>query len=225
MQSAPAPHYLSQREPWQLDANTGGAKVRDAAAATLRAFFEVKYAGQFSVETEPADLQQMYYWYDYQLNPERYARPAVPGPEDVWYDNERKQFLTQKAGAGGEREAFAMSGGCTPDIKVRCLASGRAYFLECKNQGDAGNAHERCAKYATPSVVRLIQSVLGGVEYHPIGYIFSGAMVKKRKYALELQATYAFAPGHLLLWDREAAGGGVPELERMGEMIAQLLLR
>lgn len=77
--------------------------------------------------------------------------------------------------------------------------------MECKVQNDRGNAHERCAKYATPSILKSIQARLPDCTYHPIGYVFGGPMITKLKYRLELQATYAFARSHLLLWDMKDA--------------------
>ena len=100
------------------------------------------------------------------------------------------------------KEGFACSGGCIPDGKIEHLASGRKCFLECKNQEDAGNAHERAAKYATPSVIGFVQKKLG-VSYHPFAHIFTGSMVESRKYVVELATTFGFAPNHLFLWKKQ----------------------
>jgi hypothetical protein len=195
-------HYLSERENWQAGANAAGKKVEDEVEAALKEWFEATYPGEFVVVKKPADLHQIYYEYDYSLNPDVYSKPATPGADDIWYDAVAKQFKTIKGG----KEVFAKCGGCEPDIKIHCKGTGKSYFIECKRQNDAGNAHERCAKYATPSILRLLQTKTGG-EHHPVGYLFSGAMTEKRKYQVELLATFGFAADHLFFWKgaREAA--------------------
>jgi hypothetical protein len=183
-------HYLASRENWQMEAVTGGAKTRDDVADVIRAYLDAAYSGAYEVTKEPMDLKQLYYYHDWKQN------PAVYGPTaEVWWDADAGRFLTWRAG----KKVAASGGGCTPDVKILCKATGRAYFIECKHQNDSGNAHERAAKYATPSIVALIQEMMG-VNYHPVGYLFSGSMVEKRKYRLELQATFAFAEDHLFLW-------------------------
>lgn len=193
-------HYLAARDNWQLAAQKGGAETRDSTADVLRGYLDATYPGEFEVTKEPADLKQLYYAHDYKGNPAAYAKGA-----DVWWDEERRQFLSMRAG----KPAPASGGGCTPDVKILCKATGRAYFIECKHQNDSGNAHERAAKYATPSIVGLIQECIGGATYHPVGYLFSGSMTEKRKYQLELRATFAFAGDHLFLWDTARSAGAL----------------
>ena len=188
-------HYLAARENWQAEAQAGGAKTRDDVADVIRAYLDERHPGAYEVTKEPMDLAQLYYWHDYRRNPELY-REAAEG-SDVWWDSARGAFMTRKG--EGKVATFAMGGGCKPDVKILCRATGRAYFIECKHQNDSGNAHERAAKYATPSIIGLIKERIG-VSYHPVGYLFSGSMVEKRKYRLELQATFAFAEDHLFLW-------------------------
>jgi hypothetical protein len=205
---APLKHYLSTRDNWQLAAQSGGAKTRDSTADVLRTYLDATYPGQFEVTKEPADLKQIYYLHDWKQNPEAYQPDTTA---EVWWDASKQLFLTKRAG----KAVAASGGGCTPDVKILCKATGRAYFIECKHQNDAGNAHERAAKYATSSIIALIQEIMGAV-YHPVGYLFSGSMTEKRKYQLELRATFAFAGDHLFLWDTErTAGPLVAWLERV----------
>lgn len=137
----------------------------------------------------------MYYEYTYEIDPELYRKPETPTSEDVWFDGE---FRTLRFG----KVVSASGGGCVPDIGITHLPTGRKYFIECKNQGDAGNAHERAAKYATPSVIGFIKKKLM-IDYQPFGYVFTGAMVESRKYQIELATTYGFAANHLFLWKKE----------------------
>ena len=194
-----ATHYLAKRGNWQLVANQGGASTEKDTVLVIKEYLDSKYPGEFDVIPHPTELRQLYYEYTYELNPEMYAKPAIPTTADVWYDAQKKVFVTLKKNG---TEGFAASGGCIPDIKVMHRASGRICFIECKNQEDAGNAHERAAKYATPSVIGFIQKKLG-VTYHPFGHVFTGAIVETRKYVVELVTTFGFAPNHLFLWKKE----------------------
>lgn len=224
---APAPHYLSTRANWEAAAGAAGKAAEDSVLSILEEWFEATWPGEFLVEKHPSDLRQIYFEYDYEQNPEAYRKPLQPGPDDVWYDAEKRSFRTLK----GKKEVTAPCGGCIPDIKIQCRSSGKSYFIECKRQNDAGNAHERCAKYATPSIVRLIQrkavsSAISGAsageypaQYHPIGYLFTGGLTEKRKYQVELRATFGFAADHLLFW-----GGGAEQLTKwIGHVVVPLL--
>ena len=122
-------------------------------------------------------------------------------------------------GSNGKTK-MATGGGCKIDCKIENRASGKKYFLECKNQGDKGNAQERAAKYATPSIIAHVQKKFG-VTYHPFGYLFTGAMVESRDYILELKATYGFAADHMLLWKKEHLPA--PLLEWLERVILPLL--
>jgi hypothetical protein len=191
---------LSQRANWELAANQGGAKLEDTVHAILSSELASRFPDTYTVTKHPATLRQLYYENDYIQNKDAYAKPAEPTVTDVWYDATTKTFMALRYG----REVFADGGGCIPDIEIRNNSTGKSYFIECKNQNDAGNAHERCAKYATPSVIRAIQEKIGAA-YHPIGYLFSGTLVNKRKYVIELELTYGFVRDHLLLWKVDRA--------------------
>lgn len=190
------PHYLSTRENWQLVAQQGGSKAEKDTKDLILEYLENKYPGEYQVIKHPKDLNQMYYEYTYQKDPNMYIKPAEPGEEDVWFDAEKGYFMSVTKGGN---ETRASGGGSIPDIKIQHVTTGRIIFIECKNQNDAGNAHERAAKYATPSVISFVQKKLG-VTYHPFGHVFTGAMVGSRKYVVELATTFGFSPNHLFLW-------------------------
>jgi hypothetical protein len=191
-------HYLANRDNWQQGANQGGASAERDVKEVIRHYLEHYYPGEYDVVKHPNDLKQLYYEYTYEQDPAPYKKPDVPTVDDVWYDADKKAFMTMKGG----KEVVASGGGCIPDVKIQRKSNGLRCFLECKNQNDAGNAHERAAKYATPSIISFVQKKLG-VNYHPFAHIFTGAMVDSRKYVVELMTTYGFAPHHLFLWKKE----------------------
>jgi hypothetical protein len=135
------------------------------------------------------------YEYTRERNPERYLKPEHPTENDVWFCDTLKQFRTLK-------KAFAAGGGCEIDCMIEHASSGRKIFLEVYNQGQNGNALERAAKYATPSVIEHVKKKLG-VSYIPFAYIFTGEMVDRLDYRVELETTYGFAPNHLFMWRKE----------------------
>lgn len=194
--AAAAPHYLSLRGNWQATANAAGAKLEDVVVTVLAGFLQERYPGEYEVKAHPPDLDQFYLEEARRRNPDRFVKPATPTPAEgaIWYDDTLATFVKLQ---GGRVSRAKM--GCIPDARILHKASGRIYFLECKHQGNAGNAQERAAKYATPSILDGIKRRLG-VSYHPIGFVFSGDMVCDPKYIYEIEATFAFAMDHLLLW-------------------------
>jgi hypothetical protein len=213
----PVQHYLARRANWQAAAQAGGARAEKDSCQIIRDYLETTYPGEFAVSWHPHDLRQIYYEYDYERNPEAYAKPAVPTSEHIWYDAQLKLFATT-GGSGLVRPA--LGGGCIIDCAIEHINSGKKYYIECKNQEDKGNAHERAAKYATPSIIAHVQKKLG-VSYQPFGYLFTGGMVESKPYIVELKATYGFAPDHLFLWKKEHEPA--PLLEWLERVVLPLL--
>lgn len=189
-------HYLARRGNWQLLAQQGGSHAERDTAKVIEAHLLANYPDQFTVTKHPDDLKWMYFDYTRELDPSMYVKPEEITEGGVWWDEEKGIYMT----TGVYRPvACRGGGGCIPDLKIQHNASGRRQFLECKNQNDAGNAHERAAKYATPSVISFVKKKFG-VTYHPFSHIFTGSMVENRKYVVELATTYGAEPNHLFLW-------------------------
>jgi hypothetical protein len=190
------PHYLAARDNWQQGAMEGGGQAEQDLSSTIRNHLDAKEPGVWLVENQPKDLKQIYLEHDRELSPNTYLRPENPVEGDVWYD-EQKGFIAV-TGKNNVREA---NRGCIPDCKVQHVVSGRRCFIEVKNQGDMGNAHERAAKYATPSMIAFVQKKLG-VDFLPFAYVFTGKMVESPKYILELKLIFGFAEKNLFLWKK-----------------------
>lgn len=187
--------HLANRENWQQGAQGGGNLAEEHVSSAIQKYLTTTYPGEWLVERHPKDLAQLYLEYDYEQSPESYKEPQRPVEGDLWRDPDTSRFLVMSS-TNTIREAAR---GCIPDFKLQHIASGKSVFLECKNQNDAGNAHERACKYVSPSLVSFVQKKLG-VNYHPFGYVFTGGMVEHRKYILELQILFGFAKEHLFLW-------------------------
>lgn len=191
-------HYLSLRDNWQDSANEAGAELEVIVFETIADHLEATHPGEFKVTKHPSDFDQLYLEMALHRGDESFAKPAEPKNGDIWFVD---GFL--KLENGHPKRAKQ---GCVPDIGITHIATGRKYFIECKEQNAAGNAHERAAKWATPSIIAAVQRKLGAT-YHPLGYLFSGPMVTNPKYIREIKGTFDFAKDHLLLWtpDRPVA--------------------
>lgn len=187
-------HYLARRANWQLQANQDGALTEGDTLKVTKSYLDSVYPGEYKVLHHPAWFGQPYLEMDYEKNPLSYKKPETPQDGDEWFDEDRKLFIRQK-GKGIEviKETFV------PDTGILHIASGRRYVIECKRQNPAGNAHERACKYSSPSMIEFIKKKLG-VEYHPVGYLFSGGIASHKAYVRELKAFFGFAGNHLLLW-------------------------
>ena len=200
--AAQAPqHYLAAREQtWQAPAQTGGKKRENEVFDVLEAYF--KEATDYEVMKQPTLFDQLYLEVDYKTNPAVYLKPSEPKAGACWFDEGKGHFREYKAAANGRIQEKRSECGIIPDLQIRNKKTGRLHFVEVKNQNDSGNAHERCGKYATDIVHHM--KVRMGQLTHPISYIFGGAMVRKRKYILELKACYSLlAPGHLVMLDKD----------------------
>jgi hypothetical protein len=186
-------HYLSTREQtWQLPANQGGKTRENEVLRTLQTLFATET--NYEVVAQPSLFDQLYLEVDYATNLSAYQKPAEKIKGATWWDADKREFreYTDKL-----REKRSQCG-VVPDLMIRNKTTGKLHFAEIKNQGESGNAHERCGKYATGILAHMKRKM--NVSHHPISYIFGGPMVTKRKYILELMTCYSdFAPGHLVL--------------------------
>lgn len=75
--------------------------------------------------------------------------------------------------------------GLCPELEAVHVPTGRPFFLEVKNQGEQGNAHERLAKLFTPKLSRKMKEYLG-IEYHPYLIVLCGALATHPRYQREI---------------------------------------
>lgn len=187
-------HYLSKRAVWQDRANKGGKIKENEVTSTLYDYFSTEEGKNYQVISQPGFFDQLYLEVDYAANPTSYQKPTEKVKGATWWDAEKGEFREYTESLREKRSQC----GIVPDLVIVNRSNGKMHFAEIKNQGDSGNAHERCGKYATGILDHMKKKM--GVSHHPISYIFGGDMVNKRKYLLELNACYQdFAPGHLVL--------------------------
>jgi len=187
-----AAHYLSLRENWQAIANSAGGKFEKVIFGILTEYF-AKNQPDYKVISHPTVFDQIMLECDRKQFAERYAPKAEYANGDITYNQEKKRFLQNIAGKWKDIKL-----GIVPDHMITNTKTGRSFLIEAKHQNDAGNAHERCAKYATPSMIGVLKDKLAA-DYHPIAYMFGGAMITSLKYQLELKMCYSFAGDNLVL--------------------------
>ena len=190
-------HYLAKRENWQLLANQSGSSLEKSCYGNIKLYLDSAYPGEFTVVKHPDWFGQPYLEIDMELDPGRYTKPENPADKDVWFDSEKNKFVVMKGTKiSVVKETFV------PDCGIIHNSSGNRYVIECKMQKAEGNAHERACKYASPSIISFMKKKLN-VPYHPVGYVFSGAISEDPGYCRELRAFFSFEKDHLLLWGVE----------------------
>lgn len=166
-------HYLSRRLNWQLEANKGGAKNETDVFRVLNAYLDPK---DFKVVNKPKWFKTPFLEYMHSIEP--MLKPESPVVNDEWYEN-GEFFRMTKGGKRKINETFI------PDIGIIHIPSNRKYIIEVKNQQAAGNAHERACKYMAPGMIDYLKDSLE-VDYHPVGFVFSGGMADDAGYRREI---------------------------------------
>ena len=86
--------------------------------------------------------------------------------------------------------------GTVPDIAIRNKQNRKSVYLEVKQQGAQGNAHERACKFFAPGILGKAEKISN--TERPFYFIFAGGMIddpdKSGKYHAEID-TYVNAPG------------------------------
>lgn len=167
------PHYLSSRANWQLNANNDGSKNEVDVFSALSEHLDPE---EFKVEKQPKWFKAPFLEYMHSLEP--MVKPEFPGIGDEWYEN-GDFFRNTEKGPKKIQETFI------PDIGITHIPSNRRYIIEAKNQKAEGNAHERACKYMAPGMIEYLKDSLN-IEYHPVGYIFSGGIADDNSYCREI---------------------------------------
>jgi hypothetical protein len=175
---------LSQRAPWQPEANQGGAAHENIVKKVLQEYFATDEGANYEFIAKPKLLDQFFLEEDYKRNPAKYAKPAEPKKDDTYYDEEKKRFYRWTGKSWTEKKL-----GMEPDGMIRNYVTDKAHLIEDKKQNAAGNAHERACRYGMPKIVKALQEKLQ-TDAQPVSWIFAGEMTADEKYILEIQATF-----------------------------------
>jgi len=94
--------------------------------------------------------------------------------------------------------------GIVPELGIRYIPTNKIAFLECKRQGNNGNAHERLCKYLTPGILSRSTPIAG--FYNPFFFILMDGLAKDPKKRLEVSIWFdqdGFRDRYLLWEDKE----------------------
>lgn len=138
-------------------------------------------------------------------NWQKYASVGGSGREDIvevimrqyLMDNE-KYIVTAKP-----RDLSHIYGewGIIPEIGIKYIPTNKTAYIECKRQGDNGNAHERMCRNLAPGIIPLVSKIAG--FYNPIFTICMDGLSHNPKKRIEI-ITWFDADGfrdRLLLWE------------------------
>jgi len=101
----------------------------------------------------------------------------------IWQASMRSNLLSSVYGTNPKT---GRPHGIKPDIQVVHIPTGKPFFIEVKNQGKEGNAHERAMKYFTRSFVKQAQHALGDIDYEPFIAVFTGELATHPRYQREI---------------------------------------
>lgn len=118
----------------------------------------------------------------------KYANVGGPGREDIvhviikqYLMNNKNYKVTFKP-----RDLAHIYGkwGIVPEIGIKYLPTNKSAYIECKRQGDNGNAHERMCRNLAPGIIPLV-SKIGGF-YNPMYSICMDGLAKNIKKRTEI---------------------------------------
>lgn len=91
--------------------------------------------------------------------------------------------------------------GIKPDFAIRTKT--RTIYVEVKNQGPRGNAHERACKYWTPGILDSMRRSGGWNDSNviPCWWVFTGRLTRTLRYQAGIRHWFKGYEGHVLLWE------------------------
>ena len=171
---------LSGREAWQ---DASGAKALDAELSFLAVFQRVFEGTEFSVVARPKDLVSVYV--DFPLS--RKTLSEIYRPPDP---------VTKH--------------GIFPDYAILHARSRKVLYVEVKRQdgwvegksraAERGNAHERCCKYFTPGLLKILRQKSRIKGALPFWVVFQGDITRDPCRVREIACWFDRHEGHYFFW-------------------------
>ena len=91
--------------------------------------------------------------------------------------------------------------GIEPDFELHNTKTGKSIFVEIKNQGMRGNAHERACKYFMPGIMSSAREIGNQPkDVFPFWLIFTKGLASNPKYVREISHWFLGYERHYLLW-------------------------
>ena len=172
---------LAGREIWQ---DIGGAEATSAEHSFFRVFENAFDGTSFQIISRPKEFRQIYV--DVALSGEILSEIFTP-------DEPVKVH------------------GIVPDYKITNSETGRALYVEVKRQdgwvegkprsAGRGNAHERCCKYFTPGLLKILRKQSGIKEpVLPFWAVFQGDITRDPCRVREITCWFDEFPNHYFFW-------------------------
>ena len=172
---------LSKRGTWQ---DVGGAKATRAEHSFYRVFQKLFQETSFTIISRPNELKNIYI--DIPLTKETLSKIYNP-PEQI------------------EKHGIA------PDYAIKNSDSGKILYVEVKRQdgwvegktrsAGRGNAHERCCKYFTPGLLKILRSKSGITKSAlPFWVVFQGDITRDPCRVREITCWFGKFSHHYFFW-------------------------
>ena len=187
-----ATQELRKRANWQTISGAKALKAEECFQASLQTALDSVYPGLFCVERHPNDFKDIYSTY------------ALP--EDV-SDKIYNVDVSEKKANGKPKYQWGIS----MDFAIRNLKNGKTLFGEIKRQdgwvettdmaAGRGNAHERCCKYFTPGLTKIIRET-GKLsdEILPFWIVFVGDITRDPRRNREIAYWFQGCTQNYYMW-------------------------
>ena len=172
---------LSNRDVWQ---DVGGTKATGAEHSFFGAFQNILEGTPFRIIPRPKDFRQIYV--DISLSDKTLSEIFIP-------------------------EEPIKKHGIAPDYKIVNSETGKILYVEVKRQdgwvegkprsAGRGNAHERCCKYFTPGLLKILRKKSGiKKQALPFWAVFQGDITRDPCRVREITCWFDKFPNHYFFW-------------------------
>lgn len=183
---------LKKRTNWQTLSGKEALKAEEVFQISLQTALNSVFPNQFEVERHPKEFNDIYSTY------------ALP--EDI-----SKKIYNIDVSEKDENGNFKYKWGISMDFAIRNKNNGKVLFGEIKRQDGwventepsvgRGNAHERCCKYFTPGLMRILRKISNlSDDILPFWVVFVGDITRDPKRNREIAYWFQEYTKNYFMW-------------------------
>lgn len=194
-----ATQQLRNRANWQTLSGAKALQTKELFQLSLQSALNEVYPNQFVIDKHPKEFGDIYSTY-----------PLSQNEREKIYDIN----VSEKKANGDAKYKWGIS----MDFAIRNKENGKTLFGEIKRQdgwvesttmaAGRGNAHERCCKYFTPGLMKIIREASGvSDEILPFWLIFVGDITRDPRRNREIAYWFQGYSKNFFMWrDTDDAG-------------------
>lgn len=183
---------LKKRTNWQTLSGKKALKAEEIFQISLQTALNSVFPNQFEVERHPKEFNDIYSTYVL--------------PEDI-----SKKIYNIDVSEKDENGNFKYKWGISMDFAIRNKNNGKVLFGEIKRQdgwventdpsAGRGNAHERCCKYFTPGLTRILRKASNlSDDILPFWVVFVGDITRDPKRNREIAFWFQEYTKNYFMW-------------------------